>query len=392
MWFLPCNHCSFIVCCGAGTQIKSQPGFRRAAALTFCLCCEGTRSTLWLPGSPFKALCRQVFANRSLNSLCLKWHGLSWGSECGFDLPLAQHEKKRMASPEISHRLGYGQQLHLHLLPFVNKRVTTTRPLLAQVWRRLHCSFPSTWHIFLLQTVASECWKKKQQQNDIDDQLQIRLDNLLHRRGHFFVMRGISSLWRVTSKTCWMTTTLPLDCGKPTLRSYIAESNVILMKDGLIFFFRRRRCGRVITTTTSLIMIFHVGGAALSSWEACVLWAQIWCFGCCLCCAVQLCLFSLIRLYFDWSREAVSAACCWESVMWLREVKKNLGHWGFFFPIWFREIVQNVDSKTNRAWRKQDKATLFSKLTRQSSEFCFYVALYLYIKYAPEVGIWRSIL
>lgn len=32
---LPCNHCSFIVCCGAGTQIRSQPGFRRAAALPF---------------------------------------------------------------------------------------------------------------------------------------------------------------------------------------------------------------------------------------------------------------------------------------------------------------------------------------------------------------------
>lgn len=30
---LPCNHSSFIVCCGAGTQITSQPGFRRTAAL-----------------------------------------------------------------------------------------------------------------------------------------------------------------------------------------------------------------------------------------------------------------------------------------------------------------------------------------------------------------------
>lgn len=32
---LPCNHCSFSVCCGAGTQIRSQPGFRRAAALPY---------------------------------------------------------------------------------------------------------------------------------------------------------------------------------------------------------------------------------------------------------------------------------------------------------------------------------------------------------------------
>lgn len=56
---------------------------------------EGTRSSLWLPGSPLKALYRQVFANRSLNSLCLKWHGLSRGSECEFDLSLARHEKKK---------------------------------------------------------------------------------------------------------------------------------------------------------------------------------------------------------------------------------------------------------------------------------------------------------
>lgn len=153
---LPCNHCSFIVCCGAGTQIRSQPGFRRAAALPFCLCCEGTRSSHWLPGSPLKALCRQVFANRSLNSLCLKWHGLSRGSEWGFDLSLARHEKKWLhlkfptasvtansctcsSAPPISR-----QPLGLWLLKF-NDAFTAAFSILA--------------HFFPLRLAASACWE-----------------------------------------------------------------------------------------------------------------------------------------------------------------------------------------------------------------------------------------
>lgn len=42
------------------------------------------------------------------------------------------------------------------------------------------------------------------------------------------------------------------------------------------------RRGRVFATRTSRFMFLCVGGPALSLWAACVLWAQIWCFGWCL--------------------------------------------------------------------------------------------------------------
>lgn len=152
-----------------------------------------------------------------------------------------------------------------------------------------------SWH---LGTFGCVCFLRKWQQNDTNDQqLHIRLGNLLQcvvqEWGIFFVIRGISSLWRVTSKTCRMTTTLALDCGKPTLRSYTAAGNVILMKDGLNFFRRRLEMVQPMRPKTGSDVgeSSQRGRAAscsstwedvLSHCELLVLWAQIWCFGWCL--------------------------------------------------------------------------------------------------------------
>lgn len=293
---LPCNHCSFIVCCGAGTQIRSQPGFSRAAALPSCLCCEGTRSSQWLPGSPLKALCRQVFANRSLNSLCLKWHGLSRGSEWGFDLSLARHEKKKkwlhLKFPTAS--VTANNYTCTSAPPISQQVLTTTRPLVAQVQRRLSQS----WHIFSpLCLAASACWENGSKMTPTINSYALDLViycSARRRSGGVFAITGISSLWRVTSKNVsndhnaaarlWETHVEIIyrhkqcnsDERRPGLLLPPARGGSANEAENL------ERRGRVIATGTSRFMFLHVGGPALSLWAARVLWAQIWCFGWCL--------------------------------------------------------------------------------------------------------------
>lgn len=50
-----------------------------------------------------------------------------------------------------------------------------------------------------------------------------------------YVIRGILSLWRVTSKKCWVTTDVAVQLWETRIENHIASGNVIPMKDNQTF-------------------------------------------------------------------------------------------------------------------------------------------------------------
>lgn len=103
---LPCNHCSFIVCCGAGTQIQKSARVQEGRS-SDSLCSENKE----FPETPEHGCCSSPLMgslqagvhNRSLNNSV--WSGTSWTEGVNEGL-ISLWLNMKMAAPEISHCLS----------------------------------------------------------------------------------------------------------------------------------------------------------------------------------------------------------------------------------------------------------------------------------------------
>lgn len=343
------------------TNQKSARVQEGSGSLPFCLCCEGTRSSQWLPGSPLKALCRQVFANRSLNSLCLKWHGLSRGSEWGFDLSLAWHEKNGCTWNFPPPRLRAIATPAPPPLLLLNKSSQPQGLWLPKFYVAFTVAFSILTHFlsyvrFLLQADGN---KVTPMINSYALDLVIYC-SAWRRSGGWLEGSRPFEAWHqkcVKWPQFWV-----CNCGKPTLRSYIVTSNVILMKDGLNLFFaagerrfsqRDPRLGATWASHHDEDEPLHVPprGRTCSLIVSCLcplgtdlmFWLVSWRR-----CVILLVFTNKTFLWLD-SRGSISSLLRWKCYK-DKDKKENLGQLGAN-SIRFWKTVQNV-SRTNKAWRK----------------------------------------
>lgn len=179
---LPCNHCSFIVCCGAGTQIQKSARVQEGRS-SDSLCSENKE----FPETPEHGCCSSPLMgspqagvhNRSLNNPV--WSGTSWTEGVNEGL-ISLWLNMKMAAPEISHCLSATNSDTCKDTCHPHTRSCSSQKLIPQS-SVLPCGFlplnqntaPDTFFYF-----QSLLHPGKWQQNDTNNQeLRIRLGNLL---------------------------------------------------------------------------------------------------------------------------------------------------------------------------------------------------------------------
>lgn len=286
---MPYKHCGSIVWCSTGTQIKSQAEFRRAGSLIPFV--VRTRCSQRLPSRVIVARLWWLSAGRCSQlqfkqGVCLKWLELNRG----FDLSLARHENS----------------CTWNLQPLTTTNIyTCIRTCLNNVFWNISTFSLLKMSNFLLGAHTLRYpsnkyswvywWSLLHPVNKMTPVINgYILDWVIYCsvwQSRASVIRGIVSLWRVTSKTCWLTTRCSSAVGNPDQDHILLQAMHFWWKTTKTFAahykmfsrwgWRPEQRGWVITARTSCFMFLRVGGSGLSSGATFPPGRWILCFGWC---------------------------------------------------------------------------------------------------------------